>query len=136
MEGAQILPIAFRRDLPTVGGVYWVTVADLGVVYVGSTGCLRTRWSKHNRLFEIETLGPSEIHYLPMDDPDARLALEEAEIRRLRPRLNRNWNGPQWKTVNVPFNAAELERVDDFHRQFNFPSRVAAIRYLLETALS
>ena len=38
--------------------------------------------------------------------------------------------------VNLPFDAVQLKRIDDFRFKHRFPSRTAAIKWLLDWALT
>lgn len=89
-----VLPLAARSLLPVEGGVYWISVAELGVVYVGSTVSVRGRWaaSAHHRDGEIARLGHAWIGYVLIEDASERAELERSEIARLCPRLNRIGN--------------------------------------------
>jgi excinuclease UvrABC nuclease subunit len=79
--------VAHPQRLPPRSGIYYVTGA-WQVFYVGRSQNLQRRWRSHHKLAEFNALRPfGRIHY-HLVPSDRLLALEQAEIKRLKPPWN------------------------------------------------
>lgn len=75
------------RNLPPSPGLYFVANSPRGLLYIGRTINLKTRWSVHERKKQVrETLG-AKIFYHSCEESE--LELEDSLIRHHRP----VWNG-------------------------------------------
>lgn len=85
VENAEPGPDGPEPWRPLACGVYVLLDSTGAAVYVGETGCLRTRLRAHRR---DKTFASVRLH--PVSDPSERLALETAAILLHRPPKNRS----------------------------------------------
>lgn len=74
-----------RRELPTVGGIYFVT-AEEAVLYVGKAQSLRARWGAHHRAPQMEP--HYRIHWIECGEEIDRTSLEVRLIADFLPPWN------------------------------------------------
>jgi hypothetical protein len=82
------LPLAERKKLPDVSGIYFAMSADGEVLYVGRTRSLFLRWQTHHRFRQLEVVPGVRIAWLTAD----RSSLPDKErsfITDFSPPLNR-----------------------------------------------
>lgn len=117
-----------RRELPEVGGVYFVVDEKLVVVYVGQTENLNGRWRSHHRAPQMST-GAYRIHWKQIDDPQERARIEQQCIDYLR---------PLWNRSEVP--VSEQRRlnayINDVARHLGIPPHDLVYQILAEWAYS
>lgn len=136
-----MLPWAARKVLPEDGGIYLI-YDEIGLVYIGVTNNLRHRLHTHHHRPTFDGLIRAHVAYVLMDDSIERVRLERMLIRQHRPRLNRVGNpghpsrpvGPV-VVVNLPLERDLLAQVDDFRFTHRFPSRIAAMKWLIASRL-
>jgi hypothetical protein len=80
------IPIAERRNLPDISGVYLALSKDNQVLYVGQSKSVRSRWRQHSKEKEIKPFC-ERIAWIPVEDGQ-RLEVEKNLINVFKPDFN------------------------------------------------
>lgn len=128
-----------RRNLPEYQGIYFATIPDGTILYIGKTRNLLGRWKTHHRLAELLGRGNVSLSWLRFDGDDALLSeIERACVEYFAPVLNRaavlpSASGKVKRTFAFP--PALLERLEEIAKRER-RTLSAQIEYFLELALA
>lgn len=82
------LPLANRKQLPPILGIYFA-IDSLGVVqYIGQSVNIRNRWLRHHRQSQLEAAGNIRIAWAEVSESSLLNQIEQALIDYFDPPLN------------------------------------------------
>lgn len=119
------LPLASRKQLPAVAGIYFA-VDSLGAVqYIGRSVNLRQRWLGHHRQSALEVIGNVNIAWLEVSELSLLAETEYEMIKYFKPSLNGLKNKSSRTTKQE-----KVEEVERLERQEIIFADISEIRFV------
>lgn len=83
------VPFSDWKLIPEKPGIYFIVLAeDESLLYIGCSHSLQRRMLTHDKKYVINNIGPSNVHWLLIEDGSALVEHEELLIAYFRPLLN------------------------------------------------